>query len=313
MRPMGVGLQLTGLRKDGTELPVDIGLATYQAGGETMSIAAIRDVTDRKRFEERQRRLEKAEEEIRQRDEILTIASHELRAPVGSLQLQVGMLQRIATAAANDISSVRDAMGRTAGELDAMRDRMTKIERHARRLARLIEQLLDASHIRVGRLPLRLEETDLADMARETVGTLRDEVEATGSALTLVAAEPVIGRWDAVRMEQVVANLLLNAAKFGRGNPILVRVDGDGERARVSVRDEGIGIGPEDRDRIFLPFERALAAGGITGLGLGLYIARQIVQAHGGTLALESVAGVGSTFRVDLPRTPPPQEERQSA
>lgn len=305
VRPMGIGLQLTALTKEGREVPVDISIAPYQAGPETLTIAAIRDVTERRRFEEREQAVRRAEEEIRQRDEILTIASHELRAPVGSLQLQVSMLQRVATGTANDVSTVREAMGKTAGELDAMRDRMAMIERHARRLARLIEQLLDASRIRVRQLPLKLEETDLSDLARETVGTLRDEVEGTGSALTLAAAPPVVGLWDPVRIEQVIANLLLNAAKFGRGKPITVSVDGDAENGRVSIRDEGIGIGPEDRERIFLPFERAVGAGGVMGLGLGLYIARQIVDAHGGSLTLESEAGAGSTFTVELPRAPP--------
>jgi signal transduction histidine kinase len=137
------------------------------------------------------------------------------------------------------------------------------------------------------------------------VGALRDDVEGSGSTLTLAASSPVVGQWDPIRVEQVIANLLLNAAKFGRGNPITVSVDGDEHRGRVSIKDEGIGIAPEDQERIFLPFERAVEAGGVMGLGLGLYITQQIVRAHGGTITLESVAGVGSTFSVELPRVSP--------
>jgi signal transduction histidine kinase len=115
----------------------------------------------------------------------------------------------------------------------------------------------------------------------------------------------LVGRWDPTRVEQVVANLVLNAAKYGNGNPVHVSVDGDRERGAFSVTDHGIGIAPADQERIFERFERAVAEGGVFGLGLGLFIARQIVAAHGGTIRLESVPGTGSTFTVELPRSPP--------
>jgi signal transduction histidine kinase len=116
----------------------------------------------------------------------------------------------------------------------------------------------------------------------------------------------VSGRWDPLRIEQVIGNLLLNASKFGEGKPITITVEGDPDQARVVVTDRGIGISPPDQARVFERFERAVAAGSVVGLGLGLYIARQIVEAHGGRIELQSAIGEGSTFIVELPRLPRP-------
>jgi signal transduction histidine kinase len=112
----------------------------------------------------------------------------------------------------------------------------------------------------------------------------------------------VPGLWDRARLEQVVTNLLSNAVKYGRGQPIEVAVMGADDRARLVVRDQGIGIAPEHLSRIFERFERAVSAHNYGGLGLGLYIVRQIVEAHGGAIHVTSTPGEGSTFVVDLPR-----------
>ncbi|MFT3766826.1 MAG: HAMP domain-containing sensor histidine kinase [Minicystis sp.] len=128
------------------------------------------------------------------------------------------------------------------------------------------------------------------------------EIEWARCHLTLHAGEPIVGRWDRLHLEQVVGNLLANAIKYGAGAPVVIEVEAAGPRARIVVRDHGVGIAPEDQDRIFKRFARATHARTFQGLGLGLWIVRQIVEASGGTITVESRPGAGATFTVDLPR-----------
>jgi signal transduction histidine kinase len=163
-----------------------------------------------------------------------------------------------------------------------------------------VSELLDISRIRLGRLELQPEPVELGELVRGVMEQLEEEPAWVASEHTLHVEGPVTGRWDRSRMEQVVGNLLSNAVRYGQGKPVDVTVRARDGEAWLLVRDRGIGIEPEALKRIFERFERA-ASRNFGGLGLGLYITRQIVEAHGGTISVESELGVGSTFTVKLP------------
>ncbi|WNG41153.1 GAF domain-containing protein [Archangium violaceum] len=233
-----------------------------------------------------------AQEAIRVRDEFLSIASHELNTPLTPLMMNLQRLHR----------TVSSGSGAQVLSDEQLLRVVNVAQRQTKRLARLVGELLDISRIRLGRLELHQEQVDLGSLAREVMERLGDEPVWTESGMPTLRVEgPVVGLWDRSRLEQVVGNLLANAARYGQGKPVDVTVRAHDGEAWLVVRDRGIGIAPESCKRIFERFERA-ASRNFGGLGLGLYIARQIVEAHGGTIGVESELGVGSTFTVKLPR-----------
>jgi predicted ATPase/signal transduction histidine kinase len=226
------------------------------------------------------------------RDEFLRIASHELRTPLASLRLSAQGLLR---AAERNRTVSPEILDRTLG----------RVLGNTLRLEQLTSELLDVTRIEQGRLQLNPIEITLDAIVREAVEHIEAELAETGSSVSIECPAPVVGRWDRSRLDQVVTNLLTNAAKFGAGKPIEIRIEQLGASARLAVIDHGIGIDPARRPHVFDRFERAVPSSRYGGLGLGLYIARSIVAAHGGTITVDSELGVGSTFTVTLPCTTP--------
>jgi PAS domain S-box-containing protein len=226
----------------------------------------------------------------RLKEDFLSMASHEFRNPLTALRLQVELLAR----------RLRKA---TAPEAWLERQ-LAVVEAQIDRMEGLLGMLLDVSRINAGRFALELAELDLAELTREAVERFRPEVEATGTELR-VRADGVKGRWDRMRLDQVVTNLVSNAIKYGNRLPVEVEVAERGDAAVLVVRDHGIGIQPESLAAIFERFERGGNVGAVQGLGLGLWIVRKLVEAHGGEVSVASIPGAGSTFTVVLPRSAP--------
>ncbi|WP_375771006.1 ATP-binding protein [Archangium gephyra] len=228
-----------------------------------------------------------AREAVALRDEFLGIAGHELRTPLTALQLG---LQRLVGESA------------VPGEAARLAKWAATCQRQGERLGRLVGDLLDVSRITSGRLPMVLEEMDLSALMEEVAARMGQELEKVGCRLVMKLQAPLTGRWDRSRLDQVLTNLVSNAMKYGQGRPIEITAGATPEGVRLRVRDEGIGISPEDQARIFGRFERAVSERHYGGLGLGLWISQQIVTQLGGHIRVESVQGQGSSFTVELPR-----------
>lgn len=229
---------------------------------------------------------------VRIRDDFLAVAGHELRTPLAAVKLQLHGLELLWRRGVETLAPV-------------LPSRLQKASANLDRLDRLINELLDVSRISSGRVTLQFEEVDAGQLAAEVFERFAEQLARAGCSLAAQLEPGVVGRWDRNRLDQVITNLAANALKYGAGRPVEVVVERQDAEARIAVTDRGIGIAPEDADRIFRRFERATSDRHYGGLGLGLWIAREIVEAHGGSIEVASTLGEGSTFTVRLPLRPP--------
>ncbi|MDC0716717.1 PAS domain S-box protein [Nannocystis bainbridge] len=230
---------------------------------------------------------------LRKRDEFIAVASHELRTPLTPLMLQLGRLEQ---------------QCREPGPLPAanIAPKVHALVRQAERLHRLVEGLLDVSTITDGRFDLVPERLDLVALVRETTDGFAEQLARAGCPIHLDMPACIEGHWDRTRVEQIVRNLLSNALKYGAGKPIDIGLVTGPQHVVLSVRDRGIGISLADQARVFQRFERAVSGRHYGGFGVGLWVTRHAAEAMGGSVSVESVPDVGSTFHVRLPHHAPP-------
>ncbi len=300
------------VRKDETKFYVSdvISAIRDEKGDLTGYTVVTRDMTEKRLAQEKlkhaydemeervKERTSELEKTLQSRDDFLSVASHELKTPLTAIFMQLQLLQRRLQRAFKENKPLAPI---DLQKLDVCLDQSLK-------LSTLIEELLDLTRIRAGRLNLSLEEIDLGKLVEEVIERLNEPLLKDGKSRIKIHApmEGLVGEWDRMRLEQIITNLISNALKYGDGKPITITLESVDENSEIKliVKDEGIGMNKDLQKKIFERFARGSYDNKISGLGLGLYITRQIIEAHHGRVELESSEGNGSEFKIFLPAHP---------
>lgn len=278
------------LRPNGTRITVMSNISPLK-DDEGMIIGAINSFQDITEFVNIRRELTHKKIELDMRDTFLSICSHELKNPLTVLIMEANIIQK--KIALND-DSVFDH--------DKIKRMLQNSSKQLDRLNRLVDEMLDLHRIKSGNLTMRLENLDIVELIRNVILTNIGRDNELKDKITFYCEEVVFGEFDAFRIEQVINNLFTNSIKYGDNKPVEIIFNKLDKFVKITFKDQGIGIDKSDQERIFNRFERVKKnEKNIKGVGLGLYVTKQIIEAHQGTIQVSSQIGTGSTFEVILP------------